>query len=257
MKKILIILILISVLSSCRKTSHSNPFLDQIQNYPHDENKLDDYLTIYNETNNLIYALNKINYPLFLKPNQTNNKYLLIDNLLLVNTNYYFEKNYTPTNLVKVTNVDFIKRNNQTMTLEKSTLDNYVMLYNEASKLGLNLTLFSGYRSYSYQENLYNNSTTGFVAKPGSSEHQSGYAVDVSTKECGLTTNFENTLEFTFLKNNAHKYGFILRYPKNKEDITGYPYEPWHYRYVGNTCAKIIYQENLTLEEYFYYYLVL
>ena len=69
-------------------------------------------------------------------------------------TNYYFEKNYTPTNLVKVTNVDFIKRNNQTMTLEKSTLDNYVMLYNEASKLGLNLTLFSGYRSYSYQENL-------------------------------------------------------------------------------------------------------
>ena len=78
-------------------------------------------------------------------------------------------------------------------------------------------------------------------------------ALDVGTSKTTLGT-FENTKEFTWIKNNAHKYGFILRYPKDKEYITGYNYEPWHYRYVGIDAAKVIYENNLTFEEYYSYY---
>ena len=96
-----------------------------------------------------------------------------------------------------------------------------------------------------------------YLAKPGYSEHQTGLSIDVGTKDSGLTIHFENTLAFKTLKENAHLFGFILRYPKDKEELTGYAYEPWHFRYVGPVHAKIIYENNLTLEEYFYYYFIL
>ena len=86
-------------------------------------------------------------------------------------------------------------------------------------------------------------------ARAGHSEHQTGLAVDVSNSSLDYD-NFESTKEFYWMKNNAHKFGFILRYPKASFHITGFKYEPWHYRYVGIKIATYIYKNNLTLEEY-------
>ena len=86
-------------------------------------------------------------------------------------------------------------------------------------------------------------------AKPGHSEHQTGLAVDVEGSNNDYD-KFESSIEFNWMINNSYKYGFILRYPKGKENITGFKYEPWHYRYVGIELAKYLYKNNLTLEEY-------
>lgn len=91
-----------------------------------------------------------------------------------------------------------------------------------------------------------------YSAEPGKSEHQTGLCVDFITEDMNgrLTTVFENKVAFEWLSENAYKFGFILRYPKGKEDITGYTYEPWHYRFVGREAATEIHFDNLTLEEY-------
>lgn len=135
-----------------------------------------------------------------------------------------------------------------------------------------NLYLYSAYRKYSSQLRNYNNKIESFksqgyseaeaiqkteavIAPPGTSEHQTGLAADIClpsivNKYGNLNEAFENTKAFTYLSTTAHKYGFILRYPKNKTSITKYDYEPWHYRYVGEKHAAYIYQNDLTLEEY-------
>ncbi len=91
-----------------------------------------------------------------------------------------------------------------------------------------------------------------YSARPGTSEHQTGLCVDFITDSMGgkLTTQFENEPAFAWLRDNAYKFGFILRYPKGKENITGYTYEPWHYRFVGREAATDIHFSGLTLEEY-------
>ncbi len=123
---------------------------------------------------------------------------------------------------------------------------------------GLGLYVESSYRSYWYQNTIHNNylNMDGWYAKqysaePGHSEHQSGKAFDFSSYGEGLYTSFENSPSFNWLSNNAHKYGFILRYPYDKTHITGYIYEPWHYTYVGVPLAEEIKNSGKTLEEYF------
>ena len=86
-------------------------------------------------------------------------------------------------------------------------------------------------------------------ARPGHSEHQTGLSIDVMGSNNDYNI-FDKSKEFKWMKDNAHKYGFIMRYPKNKEYITGFKYEPWHYRYVGIDTAQKIYENNITLEEY-------
>ena len=91
-----------------------------------------------------------------------------------------------------------------------------------------------------------------YSAEPGHSEHQTGLAIDVGSYDSAvlLQTSFEYTSEFQWLKDVAHEYGFIIRYMKGKEDITGYMYEPWHLRYLGKPTAEKVYESGLTLEEY-------
>ena len=132
----------------------------------------------------------------------------------------------------------------------------------EAQNLGYNLRAISTYRTYEYQENLYQNyakqdginKADTYSARPGFSEHHTGLAIDIDNTKTSYL-NFENTEEFKWMQDNAYKYGFILRYKKDKEDITGYIYEPWHYRYVGSKVAKYIQENNLTFEEYYYEFL--
>ena len=144
--------------------------------------------------------------------------------------------------------------------MEKVAESHFKEMSNAAKKEGISIYNVSGYRSYNTQKYLYNSyvnrdgktKADTYSARAGTSEHQTGLATDVNS----VSTSFENTSAFKWLSKNAYKYGFILRYPKRKEFITGYMYEPWHYRYVGIDVAKIIYEKNITFEEYYATYLL-
>lgn len=229
-------------------------FIDIIKDYQsYDETKLNDYYECYLSHNNPIYALNKINYPDFLNLDTVIPAFTA-DNIVLVNPKFYVDKQYNPS-LTSLNNLPRIIRENETMMLNPEAKQMYELLLNDAKALNLDLIIYSAYRTYDKQSLLYQGSTAGYVAKPGHSEHHTGLALDIGTLDSGLTIHFENTLVYDFLVNNAYKYGFILRYPRNKEHLTGYLFEPWHYRYVGIKHAKIIHEQDLTLEEYIYQFI--
>ena len=131
----------------------------------------------------------------------------------------------------------------------------------DAKALGFDLVAFSGFRSYEYQTTLYNNyvnrdgkeAADRYSARPGHSEHQTGLAFDIGEKsqqDLWLTADFGETPAGKWLADNAHNYGFILRYPEGKEDVTGFMYESWHFRYLGIEKATEVKETGLTLEEY-------
>lgn len=236
-------------------------FLTLISGYQtYNEQYYDLYYKEYQTNQNIIYSLNKVNHPNFLSiKNNIQHSFTFWDNEniahLFVNQNYGLEIDFSTPHLVEVT-FPKIERQNQKMLINEETQKMYQMLYLEATLLNLNFVIFSAYRNYDYQNNIYTHSTNlNYVAKPGHSEHHTGEAIDIATTTSGLTIHFENTREFLFLKNNAHRFGFILRYPKEKENITGYSYEPWHYRYVGIDIATYIFEHNITLEEYIYQFI--
>lgn len=177
---------------------------------------------------------------------------------VLVNKFYYLDENYISEKLEEIDN-KYSVAGKYLVNVAKISFES---LAKKASEEGLKIRAVSAYRNYSYQTTLYNNyvnqdgveNADKYSARPGFSEHQTGLAVDVDNKVSSYN-NFENTKEFSWMKENAHKYGFILRYPKDKEYITGYIYEPWHYRYVGIDIATFIYQNNLTYEEYYFMYI--
>ena len=175
------------------------------------------------------------------------------DLLVIVNKNNKLPNNFIPKNLQKI-NLDY---SNDNKYLVKEACIQFEKLGFEAKKYGYKILAVSAYRSEEYQKKLFENYTKEkgtehtllYSAKPGHSEHQTGLAVDVmgSNNDYNL---FEKSIEFDWMVNNAHKFGFILRYPQNKTNITGFAYEPWHYRYVGKEAAKYIYKNQITLEEY-------
>lgn len=133
-------------------------------------------------------------------------------------------------------------------------------LFSDAQKDGINLYKISGFRSYPTQVQLYNNyverdgkeAADKYSARPGYSEHQTGLTYDVGgvNSDKNLYESFGETKEGQWIAKNAHKYGFIVRYPKGKENITGYQYEPWHLRYLGKDTATKVYNSDKALEEY-------
>ena len=158
-----------------------------------------------------------------------------IKGILIVNKKYSLPANYNP-------------------GVDQTAAAALKQLQQAASTAGHNIPLISGFRSYSRQQTLYNNYVARdgqaladtYSARPGQSEHQTGLAFDVGK----LDDNYGSTPAGIWLKENCHKYGFIIRYPKGKESITGYQYEPWHIRYVGVDHATKIMNQNITLEEY-------
>jgi zinc D-Ala-D-Ala carboxypeptidase len=132
-------------------------------------------------------------------------------------------------------------------------------LFAAAKTDGIRLSTVSGYRSYSKQNTLYDrkvnnagaDTADSLVAQPGSSEHQLGLAMDVAKGgKSSLNSRFADTAEGRWIADNAHLYGFIVRYPEGMEDITGYSYEPWHLRYVGTSYARAVYESGLPLDLY-------
>lgn len=176
------------------------------------------------------------------------------DILVLVNKNNQLSNDYIPLNLEEIS----LEYATEEKYLQKKAKEAFEALSKNAKKNGYSIIAVSTFRSYEYQDKLYNYyiDTKGLKyadlcsARPGHSEHQTGLAVDVMGSNRDYD-QFEQSIEFTWMRENAHKFGFILRYPKGKEKITGFKYEPWHYRYVGKDVAKIIYENEITLEEYY------
>ncbi|MBS4176658.1 D-alanyl-D-alanine carboxypeptidase family protein [Lederbergia citrea] len=185
------------------------------------------------------------------------------DNILaLVNKDYGLPGKYEPIDLVRPdVPFSFGEEDIEKSYLRKEAARALEIMFSEAKKSDIHLFAVSGYRSYRRQEIILNaeiakvgeEKAVQAVAIPGKSEHQTGLAMDISSESANLllSEEFEDTAEGQWLKAHAHEYGFILRYPKGKEKITGYQYEPWHFRYVGIKAANIIYKKDWTLEEFF------
>ena len=179
------------------------------------------------------------------------NKYT---NTVLSNKYYYLGDDYVPKDLTTI-NSNYSSGKKQ---MTKDAAHAFEEMAKDAKKSGLNIRAVSTYRSYSYQTDLYNKYANSdgkekadtYSARAGYSEHQTGLAVDVDNTKSSYT-QFGNTKEFSWMKDNCYKYGFILRYTKETEFITGYINEPWHYRYVGKDIAKYIHEHPMTYEEYY------
>ena len=181
------------------------------------------------------------------------------NDLILVNKENSLSSDYKPDNLVKPNIVFLDSSVEEEKYMQQEAATALEELFQNAKQNNITLIGSSAYRSYQTQVNIYNkyyrqkgsSYTKQYVATPGESEHQTGLAIDVTNpSRC-----FDKTsVEAQWIDNNAYKYGFILRYPENKEDVTGYNYEPWHIRYVGKDVAKKIYINSTTLEEYLAYY---
>ncbi|CAM3498096.1 LD-carboxypeptidase LdcB [Aeromicrobium ponti] len=182
--------------------------------------------------------------------------------MVLVNKQFSLPDGYEPSQMV-IPDVSFSYGE---LDLEKSYMRQDAAaaleeLFKVAQKAGVELFAVSGYRSFDRQTQVFEAEVSRVgeekavqaVAFPGSSEHQTGLSMDISSRSANLelSEKFGETKEGKWLAENAHRYGFILRYPKGKESVTGYKYEPWHFRYVGADAATVIYEKKWTLEEYF------
>ena len=175
---------------------------------------------------------------------------------ILVNKLYYLDKDYNPNDIIN-TGLLYSYAGNK---LREPVYQAFINMYSAAKEEDLNLIINSSYRSYDTQKELYDGrvNTSGvqaadnYAARPGHSEHQTGLAIDIDA--FGKTEQFIETTEYTWMQDNAHKFGFILRYPEGKEYLTGYNYEPWHYRYVGVDLATKVKNEDITFDEYYAYY---
>ncbi|MBE5934830.1 MAG: hypothetical protein E7262_03470 [Lachnospiraceae bacterium] len=184
---------------------------------------------------------------------------------VLVNKEYKVPKDYKPDDLVEP-NIEFsFNYKDEKRMLRKEAAKYLEALFQGAKKAGYDLLGVSAYRSYERQKMIYEYNlmeygydyTQEYSAMPGTSEHQTGLAIDISCKRMSglLKSSFGETAEGKWVQANAYRYGYIVRYSKNKTNITGYGYEPWHIRYVGEDLAKLLHDNNMTLDEYYEYIL--
>ena len=177
-----------------------------------------------------------------------------IDGLLIANKTYGLPSNYVPQNTVEPA---VGKTNTCNKCIDKTIYNAFKDMQSDAAALGLNLYISSGYRPYLTQQKIYNNyvardgvaKADTYSSRAGHSEHQTGLCFDVNI----INDTFANTAEGKWVNSNAYLYGFIIRYPKGKEHITGYKYESWHLRYVGTELSYKLYNNGnwISLEEYY------
>ncbi len=186
-------------------------------------------------------------------------KELSSDYVALVNSQHLLTKADEPEDLVRLKGVK--QATSATIYLREIAAEALYNLFAAAKNDGYTLFVKSGYRSYGTQATTYanylarnNNVDDGVVAAPGASEHQTGLSADILNRDYAgrsrMTTDFSETAEGKWLADCCMSFGFIVRYPEGKEDITKIIYEPWHLRYVGREIAGYIYRNDLTLEEF-------
>ena len=181
------------------------------------------------------------------------------DNLMIVNKFNYLKEDYEPNEITSIS-LNYSYGNNK---VSKDTNDAYIEMAKAAKVDGIQLMANSTYRTYKRQDEIYKDFyyskgisyADKYAARAGYSEHQTGFAIDIFTTGNSTTSNLEESDAFKWLSTNAHKYGFILRYPKGKEYLTGYNYESWHYRYLGIDIATKVYNEGITYDEYYAFYI--
>ncbi len=226
------------------------------------EKNLDEYLSFYKEneeksTYDIVAMVNthaNLNWYENIKEADTSK-----GNLLLVNKFYQLDENYTPESLTDVKN--WYSWGSQKITQE--TYEAFINMFNKAKESNIKLIINSSYRDYQTQEKTYQELKNTFgskradaqAARPGHSEHETGLAVDLFDEKYTSTGNFKDSETYEWLKEHAHEFGFIERYPEDKEYLTGYTYEAWHWRYVGTEIASQIKEEQITFDEYYAYYI--
>lgn len=181
------------------------------------------------------------------------------DYLLITNKFYNLDSKYEPADLVNINNKYYYGSGHK---IRKVAYDAFINMWNDAYKENIYLIINYSYQNYNDQKKVYDSYkdskgtdyADGIAARPGYSEHQTGLALDIFSKENSLTSNFKGSTAYTWLINNAHKYGFIERYPDDKQNITGFAPEAWHWRYVGIEAATYIHNNNITFEEYYAYF---
>lgn len=174
---------------------------------------------------------------------------------------YYDLGEYTPDDLVDISLKYYY---GEAKKIRSEVYEKFKEMWEACNKeTGLYLIIVSAYRDYASQEKVYKeyeaDKGTKFAdsiaARPGFSEHQTGLSLDIYSKDSTSSKTFKDSKAYEWLINNSYKYGFILRYPDKKEKITGYNYESWHYRYLGTSLATKVYNEGITYDEYYAYYL--
>lgn len=219
-------------------------YTDRYIKYKKDNKDLDDEQIIKNVNMNLDYEP----YTNITKAKNLNT------NKILVNKYYSLDEKYEPDNLETISKQYALEG----MELVHDAKIAFEEMAKAAKKENLNIIAMSTYRDYNYQVKIYNQYVKAdgqkkvdtYSGRPGHSEHQTGLAVDVYNGKVNYT-KFETTKEFAWMNEHAHEYGFILRFPKDKEEETGYHFESWHYRYVGIDIATYIKENNISFEEYY------
>lgn len=181
------------------------------------------------------------------------------DLLVLCNKYNQLPGDFKPKNLVPV-DAGYHVNDGKKYELDQKALEAFIEMADAAKEDGIDIKIISAYRSNDYQEYLYNKykdrngqeDADRYSARPGHSEHETGLAIDIND----VSQAFENTDAFKWLSENAHLYGYILRYPKGMEHRTGYIYEPWHYRFVGQEHAKAIKDEGIIFDAYYAKYVL-
>ncbi len=176
---------------------------------------------------------------------------------LMIANKYYTIEDYVPEDLVHIDSYYGLDA-----YLDRDTYEAYTAMADQMMSEGIDVWITSAYRSYDSQVNIYNRYLATdpqevvdtYSARPGFSDHQTGRVVDL-IEPGGDLGSFEYTDAKAWLDEHAYEYGFILRYPEDKEDITGYMYESWHYRYVGKEVAKYIHDTGITFDEYYAYFI--
>lgn len=233
---------------------------NNIENEDHDEADIND--NALHNNNSIEEMIAQVGEDVY---NFNPNELMTVENpdslYVLVNKKNALSETYEPDDLT-VPNVEFsFSGDDPKRQMRKVAADALEKLVQSAKNDNLRLVAVSGYRSYNRQSVIYQanvnrmgeEAANKVSAKPGQSEHQTGLAMDISCESIGfsLEDRLGDLPEGKWLAENAHKYGFIIRYQKDKTDITGYSYEPWHVRYVGEELATYLYENDLTLEEFY------
>ncbi len=197
----------------------------------------------------------KTNYKYYTHTEETN---MDLGYGILVNKYYSLPNQYAPDDIVDIPTTYSFAGNQ----IREEVFNAFKEMADAAKEEGITLIVNSGYRTYEYQKNLYDqyarengeDFADDYAARPDFSEHQSGLALDIVSYGLNMD-NFAESDTYKWLTENCTDYGFILRYPEGKEEITGYAFEGWHYRYVGKDLAKKVEKSGLTFDEYYAYYL--
>lgn len=238
-------------------------------NFINEKYYIDDYLTDYLNYYNT-YQDKSYSEIVTIINTHTNNKFYTntiktdttLGKFVILNKYYYADDTYPSENLIKVDGKYHI--NGTSFYLNEECYEAFLKMYNDAYKAGYGFKMKSAYRSYDTQVSTYNywlstdngdkEKTDIYSARAGFSEHQTGYAFDIRDYDYKYE-DYSKSESFKWVSKSAHKYGFIIRFPKGKEHITGYQYESWHYRYCGVECATYIYENDITYEEYYEYFI--